>query len=106
MFADARFYEGGKGYFREPWMVNICSCEMLDFGVVKCDLYCSREPWLSIKTLREMRIKNVFVVNCDFVLFILIYFIIIYMISPTRLRKRQKSFGGLCPLPTLAFAYC
>jgi hypothetical protein len=29
-----------KGYFRE---VNICSREMLDFSVVKCDLFYSRE---------------------------------------------------------------
>ena len=35
--------EGGKGYFREPGMVNICSREMLDFSVVKCDLFYSRE---------------------------------------------------------------
>jgi hypothetical protein len=44
--------EGGKGYFCEPWMV-----EMLDFSVVKCDLFYSCEVWLSIKMLREMRIK-------------------------------------------------
>jgi hypothetical protein len=37
--------EGGKGYFREPWMVNTCSREMLDFSVVKCDLFYSREAW-------------------------------------------------------------
>jgi hypothetical protein len=51
------YTEGGKGYFREPWMVNIRSREMLDFSVVKCDLFYSREAWLSIKMLREMRIK-------------------------------------------------
>jgi hypothetical protein len=69
--------ECGKGYIREPWMVNICSCEMLDFSVVKCDFFYSGEAWLSIKMLRELRIKDVCFVNCDFVLFISIYFIMV-----------------------------
>jgi hypothetical protein len=62
--------EDGKRYFREPWMVNICSREMLDFSVMKCDLFYSREAWLSIKMLRAMSIKDVCFVNCDFALFI------------------------------------
>jgi hypothetical protein len=60
-------------------MVNICSCEMLDFPVVKCDLFYSREALLSIKMLREMGIKDVCFVNFDFALFISIYFIIVIM---------------------------
>ena len=36
--------EGGKGYFREPWSIFVrVKCEMLDFSVVKCDLFYSRE---------------------------------------------------------------
>ena len=50
---------------------------MLDFSVVKCDLFYNCEAWLSIKMLREMRIKDVCFVNCDFALFISIYFIIV-----------------------------
>jgi hypothetical protein len=50
---------------------------MLDFSVVKFDLFYSREEWLSIQMLREMRIKDVCFVNCDFALFIPIYFIIV-----------------------------
>ena len=34
-------YEGAERYFPEPWLVNICLCEMLDFGAVKCDLFCT-----------------------------------------------------------------
>ena len=49
--------------------------------------------------VREMRIKDVCFVNCDFALFISIYFIIviIHMIRDndlTRLHK-SKNFGGL-----------
>ena len=40
-------------------MVNIYSCEMIDFNVAKCDLFYSREAWLSIKMLREMRNKKI-----------------------------------------------
>jgi hypothetical protein len=59
-----------------------------------------------IKMLREMRIKDVCFVNCDFALFISIHIIIviinmirdnqIYMISLDCTRvKRPKNFGGL-----------
>jgi hypothetical protein len=46
------------------------------FSVLKCDLFYSRDMRLSIKMLHEMKIKDVCFVNCDFALFILIYFII------------------------------
>ena len=52
--------EGYKGYFRE---YNICSCEMLDFGTVKCDLLSPRETF-SIKMLPEMIITGDKIVNC------------------------------------------
>jgi hypothetical protein len=51
---------------------------MLDFSVVKCDLFYNREAWLSIKMLREMRIKDVCFVNSDFALFISIYILHFY----------------------------
>ena len=38
---------------------------MLDFGVVKCDLFYAREVRFSIKMLREMRIIDASLVNCD-----------------------------------------
>jgi hypothetical protein len=69
----------GKGIFvSREWPIFVrVKCEMLDFSVVKFGLFYSREAWLSIKMLREMRIKDVCFVNCDFVLFISIYFIIV-----------------------------
>jgi hypothetical protein len=47
-------------------MVNICSREMLDFSVVKCDLFYSREARMLIKMLHVMRIKEACFVNCDY----------------------------------------
>jgi hypothetical protein len=72
----------GKGIFvSREWSIFVrVKCEMLDFSVVKCDLFYSREAWLLIKMLREMRIKDVRFVNCDFALFISIYFIIVKFI--------------------------
>jgi hypothetical protein len=37
--------ESGKAYFRErEWSIFVgVKCEMLDFSVVKCDLFYSRE---------------------------------------------------------------
>ena len=69
---------------------------MLDFTVMKCDLFYSRdEAWLSIKMLREMGIKDVFFVNCDFALFISIYFIIVIMdiIRDNNLYDRSHSIA-------------
>jgi hypothetical protein len=63
------YIEGGKGIFvSREWSI---------FVRVKCDLFYSREAWLSIKMFREMRIKDVCFVNSDFALFISIYFIIV-----------------------------
>jgi hypothetical protein len=55
----------GKGIFVSRQWSIFCSRKMLDqFSVVKCDLFYSREAGLSIKMLREMRIKDVCFVNC------------------------------------------
>jgi hypothetical protein len=48
VFAHAGLYiieEGGKGYFvSREWSIFVrVKCEMLDFNVVKCDLFYSRE---------------------------------------------------------------
>ena len=50
-------YECSKVYFCEPG--NVCSCEMLDFGAVKCDLFNARERWFTIKMLHKMTIIGV-----------------------------------------------
>jgi hypothetical protein len=47
---------------------------LVDFSVVKCDLFYSREVY---KLLIKMRIKDVCFVNCDFASFILFHFIIV-----------------------------
>jgi hypothetical protein len=93
-----------KGIFvSREWSIFVrVKCEMLDFSVVKCDLFYSREAWLLIKTLREMRLKDVCFVNCDFALFISIYFIIVIInmirdnqfIWSHSIAQEYKNFGG------------
>jgi hypothetical protein len=62
-----------NGQYLFAWNVK---CLILVPWNVICSQY-SREAWLSIKMLREMRIKDVCFVNCDFAsMFISIYFII------------------------------
>ena len=55
----------------------------------------AREGWLSIQMLREMRIKDVCFVNCDFTLFISIYFriVIIDIICYNNLYDRSHSIA-------------
>ena len=38
---------------------------MLDFGVMKCDLFCTHEAFFSIKILHEMGAMDVSLVNRD-----------------------------------------
>ena len=40
---------------------------MLDFGAVKCDLFCACEVSFSIKMVGKIRIIGVNIVNCDLI---------------------------------------
>ena len=57
--------EDGKGYFHELRLANMSSCEMLDFGAKKCDLFCACKALILIKMLQEMKIIGNKMVNCD-----------------------------------------
>ena len=43
--------EGSKGIFVScDWLIYVCvKYEMLDFGVMKCDLFCTHEACFSLK---------------------------------------------------------
>jgi len=66
------FYEGSKGYFRDPWSALFISCEMWNshfFFLVNRDFHSCCEPWF-FKTFsfifREAWNANVvFFVNCE-----------------------------------------
>jgi hypothetical protein len=93
----------GKGIFvSREWSILVrVKCLILVSWNVICSTAVRRDRLL-IKMLREMRIKDVCFVNCDFALFFSIYFIIVIInmirdnqfISSHSIAQEYKNFGG------------